>query len=192
MESTSSPKKKVSARDIILDISAGMSDAALMKKYKLSDKGLRSVFTKLLDKGFLSEKDFYSRPNQADGRLALTTTTAHDTVVMEDERDLLRLKPHVPIMVCGNNPAIQGVIQDISEKGVGIKGISACFGEIGTFVIEPEQYLPIDPIIFQAVCIWERHDEDGQCVAGFLFVHVTAEARKQLMKLLLLIEQESE
>jgi hypothetical protein len=192
MESTPSRKKTVSARDIILDISTGMSDAALMTKYKLSQKGLRSVFAKLMDKGFLSDKDFYSRPRQAEAQSAITTTTVHDTVVMEDERDLLRLKPHVPIMIYGNNPAIQGRIQDISEKGVGVKGINACFGEIGTFVIEPEQFLPIDPIIFQAVCIWARHDDDGQCVAGLLFVHLTPEARKQLMKLLLFIEQESE
>ena len=162
-----------------------------MARYKLSQKGLNSAFKKLLDKGLLYEKDFYDRPAGV-ATSGSHTTTVHDTVVVEDERDLLRLRPHVPIMIYGNHPGIKGEIQDISAKGVGIKGIDSSVGEMRSLVIMPEKFLPIEPIAFQAVCIWARHDEEGKCVAGFLFVDIPEEALKQIMKLMLFIEQDSE
>jgi Mor family transcriptional regulator len=36
-------KRTINAKDILADIKAGMNNAALMEKYGLSEKGLRSV-----------------------------------------------------------------------------------------------------------------------------------------------------
>ena len=44
-------KITVSAKEILADIKAGMDDTTLMQKYGLSDKGLQSIFKKLVDAG---------------------------------------------------------------------------------------------------------------------------------------------
>jgi uncharacterized protein (DUF433 family) len=41
------PKVKVEAKDVLIDIRSGMTDAELMEKYGLSAKGLKSLFNKL-------------------------------------------------------------------------------------------------------------------------------------------------
>ena len=41
------PSKKIDAKTILADIEAGMSDSALMEKYKLSAVGLESLLRKL-------------------------------------------------------------------------------------------------------------------------------------------------
>ncbi|MEW6348601.1 MAG: STAS domain-containing protein [Thermodesulfobacteriota bacterium] len=50
-----SRKAKVEAREVLKDLSDGMSDHDLMIKYHLSPKGLRSLMTKLVQSGLLSE-----------------------------------------------------------------------------------------------------------------------------------------
>ncbi|MGO9121436.1 MAG: hypothetical protein ACLQPD_27980 [Desulfomonilaceae bacterium] len=54
-------KKTVSAKEILADIKAGMDDSGLMQKYGLSDKGLQSIFKKLVDAGGLSQTKLAER-----------------------------------------------------------------------------------------------------------------------------------
>jgi hypothetical protein len=42
-------KTKISAKEVFDDIRSGIGDVALMKKFKLSEKGLRSLYKKLSD-----------------------------------------------------------------------------------------------------------------------------------------------
>jgi Mor family transcriptional regulator len=69
-------KKIVSAREILKDIKAGMDDAALMEKYRLSEKGLQSVFKKLTDAGALKQEDLDSRLTSREGTQILTDIRA--------------------------------------------------------------------------------------------------------------------
>ncbi len=48
-------KKEVSAKSVWVDLKAGLSDNALMEKYKLSPRGLLSLFNKIMDAGFIKE-----------------------------------------------------------------------------------------------------------------------------------------
>jgi ankyrin repeat protein len=48
-------KKEVSAKSVWLDLKTGLSDNDLMEKYKLSPKGLFSLFNKIMDAGFIKE-----------------------------------------------------------------------------------------------------------------------------------------
>jgi hypothetical protein len=52
---------KISAKEILADIKAGMDNSALMKKYGLSDKGLQSIFKKLMDMGVLKQEELEKR-----------------------------------------------------------------------------------------------------------------------------------
>jgi uncharacterized protein (DUF433 family) len=80
----SAAKCRIQAADAMADIRAGMSDAALMKKYDLSVKGLSSLFRKLIVSGkieqteldrrsFVSQQshfvDLYERPEPAVSRI---------------------------------------------------------------------------------------------------------------------------
>jgi len=47
------PSKKIDAKTILADIEAGMSDSALMEKYKLSAVGLESLLGKLRKTGII-------------------------------------------------------------------------------------------------------------------------------------------
>ena len=54
-------KKKVSAKAAVADIRSGMSDAALMSKYALSNAGLQSLFDKLVNAGYIDLSDLLER-----------------------------------------------------------------------------------------------------------------------------------
>src|SRR5208283_5839803 len=49
------PSKKIDAKTILADIGAGMSDSALMEKYKLSAAGLESLLRKLRESGIIQD-----------------------------------------------------------------------------------------------------------------------------------------
>ncbi len=54
-------KPVISAADAVKSIRAGMDDATLMKRYKISAKGLRSLFRKLVAAGFISRSELDER-----------------------------------------------------------------------------------------------------------------------------------
>lgn len=54
-------KPRIDAAEVLNCLKSGMDDAALMKKYNLSAKGLQSLFRKLEAAGLTSEAQFYLR-----------------------------------------------------------------------------------------------------------------------------------
>jgi hypothetical protein len=52
---------EVKVRDALRDIKSGLSDLALMEKYRLSDKGLGSLFRKFVSAGLLQHTQLESR-----------------------------------------------------------------------------------------------------------------------------------
>ncbi|MEJ2718447.1 MAG: hypothetical protein P8182_15145, partial [Deltaproteobacteria bacterium] len=54
-------KRTLNAGQVVTDIRAGMSDAEIMKKYHLSARGLASLFTKLLEAGFIEQSSLSAR-----------------------------------------------------------------------------------------------------------------------------------
>jgi PAS domain S-box-containing protein len=68
-------KPKVGAKEALTDIRAGMDDAALMKKYMLSAKGLHSLFKKLVDNGVLRQAEIEDRIVEPEGSLVIDFST---------------------------------------------------------------------------------------------------------------------
>lgn len=60
-------KRKVSAKEVLGDIKAGLTDAGLMKKYGLSIKGLDALFARLLKERLVTEGDLFTRGSQLHG-----------------------------------------------------------------------------------------------------------------------------
>lgn len=54
-------KRKISAKEIVVDIRSGMDDAQLQRKYGLSDEALESVFDKLMNAGAITESEIRNR-----------------------------------------------------------------------------------------------------------------------------------
>ena len=50
-------KRRIDTEELVADIRSGVTDVALVEKYKLSSRGLQRVFTKLLDSGALMADD---------------------------------------------------------------------------------------------------------------------------------------
>ncbi len=62
-------KKKISAKEIMVDLKEGMSDSDLMGKYGLSFQSLQELFTKLIDAKLATKAYFEKRAmKQATGR----------------------------------------------------------------------------------------------------------------------------
>jgi hypothetical protein len=54
-------KREINARDFMTDVKAGIDDVGLMKKHKLTPKGLDSTFRKLLTVGLISRFELAAR-----------------------------------------------------------------------------------------------------------------------------------
>ena len=62
---------------------------------------------------------------------------------------------------------------DISDEGVGARGLKASVHEVKTFIIPTDDYFQAEPIIFQGICRWvEEKDDRWESAAGFRVVKV--------------------
>jgi hypothetical protein len=92
--------RTVSAHEAARDLRSGVSDADLMKKYRLSSKGLQSLFGQLLDTGVVSQHDL-------DGRMPWTDHTVDVLGVLRqfglDRSHVSERDPTVPsqCVACG-------------------------------------------------------------------------------------------
>ena len=65
-------QRKIKASALVRDIRSGMTDCELMRKYRLSAKGLDSVLKKLLRIGAITAAEYNWRPAEYDDTVALT------------------------------------------------------------------------------------------------------------------------
>ncbi len=54
-------KREIRAKEALGDIREGMDDLALMEKYKINDRGLRSLFRKMVAAGLLTQQEIDGR-----------------------------------------------------------------------------------------------------------------------------------
>jgi hypothetical protein len=68
-------KREVNAKDFMSDVKAGLDDVRLMKKYRLSPKGLDSTFRKLLTVGLISRFELAARRSEQEETVDLSGDT---------------------------------------------------------------------------------------------------------------------
>lgn len=167
-------KRKIMAKEIINDIRGGMTDSELMDKYRLSIKGLQSIFRKLEAVKAIKPSELYGRFPGFD-----------DTIEVDQVRRQLReyLELSVPIHEM-ESPEKKGSVRDISTKGIGTRGIKASPGEAKTLVINPVNLFSIDPFSVEVVCRWVRRDGPNRdYLGGFEITAISEEARQRLRDL---------
>jgi hypothetical protein len=78
-----------------------------------------------------------------------------------------------------------GLVQDITEQGVQLFGVKMETEAERTLIIQASDYIKTAPLHFEAVCKWTRRENpQGYYVSGFEIVGISAEARKNLLKLM--------
>jgi hypothetical protein len=174
----------IKAADIINDLRGGMSKLELMEKYRVSPKALGMVLKELATLDFMTASEPHEPPR----------ALVYDVEALDGIRLLPRypLTIVLPILIYGgvydsNKARVmqkQGVVRDITEKGVGVRGIKARVEEVKTFVIPANDFFEIDPIVFEAMCRWIGPKEpESESVAGFEIVNISETAAQDLRKL---------
>jgi hypothetical protein len=172
-----SEKRVIRARDFVQDIQCGMSNSGLRRKYKLSTKGLRTVFRKLLDARILTKNDILRR-------FLNTRSLRH----MRNSRRFQRKRIQYPLVVCdAETPELKGFVRDISEKGIAVEGIEADRGDLRALAIPSNELAETSTFEFVVECRWARPatDDSGEFpVSGFEITHISTGAFEELMKLI--------
>jgi len=171
------------ATAIAEDARSGLTAGELKEKYRLSDSGLEKTCKELLTEGLLEAANMKT--------LELPFDTA--APFGHERRRAPRRTPSLPITVYDRSGrGSKGSIKDISEKGLGIRGIVGVVGESKTLLILGDDFGLVDPFEVEAECRWVgTEDPGGQQVAGFQIIAISDEDLRRLQELISLPELES-
>jgi hypothetical protein len=171
-------KRRIDTKELVADIRSGVTDVELMEKYKLSSRGLQRVFNKLVDSGSVMVDDISGRSISYD-----------DSVTLKKVRGSVRALPILSIDIHEkNNPQIIGRIKDLSEVGVGVRGLEAQVGELKSLLVVPDEFLEVERFSFEARCRWSRMGNQNKiCNAGFEITDISESSFIQLQELLQLM-----
>lgn len=84
-----------------------------------------------------------------------------------------------------SDPAVEGRLNDISEHGLQVAGISSSPGDLKTLIVRADGFVNVSSFQVTAECRW-THTEDpgGECVAGFRITAVSDTDLEELKKLI--------
>ncbi|MBI5249170.1 MAG: PilZ domain-containing protein [Desulfomonile tiedjei] len=169
--------RSINAEDIIRDVRSGVDDWDLNAKYGLTMQALANTIRLLMDGNRLSRSDLAGRENLFEEVMDPNAVRGHQRYYLDFE---------LPIIEKGNG--IRGKVHDLTEKGLGIIGISARVDEIKDFSINHEKFALINPFSFQARCRWMNYDRSsGECIAGFEIVDISPDDFLELQKLVRMV-----
>ena len=168
-------KRTIPVHEIAIDIRSDMTDLEVLEKYDLSPAGLRDIMQKLYQVDLISNADLYRRTvlyeRDPDG----------DNRRKSHRRYLTLLLPVYEVML----PEVKGWVTDVTEFGLGVRGLPATPGDLVTLVVRPEKYAPAHEIVFDAVCQWAEIEAPGaEPTAGFEIGDISQENMEALRSLI--------
>jgi uncharacterized protein (DUF433 family) len=173
-------KRQISTAEITADICSGMSDKQLMEKYRLSPPALQEVFEKLVASGVGLTPDFKERKHRPE-----------DWTAVRAELSRLSFRREVSFVLPifdENSPEMLGIVVDITESGVGVRGMEERVDETKTLVIPADEFFDVRRLRFYATCRWSAKDpSDAEHVAGFEIGGLSRNDVKELRRLIQLI-----
>ncbi len=186
----------ISAREVVEDVKAGMTDAAIIEKYDLSDRSLKAIYKKLLNWGSLTIEDLKRRQTVAHAGIdePATITPLQSSKVHKDseksseieQRSNPRADLYVPLPVYELGSSRFGVVKDVSESGLCVAGIPSLVGEVKSFQLPIDSFMNADPLLLVAECRWveKRGNKDKDVVAGFQLLDLSDADRTSLKNLI--------
>jgi hypothetical protein len=171
-------RQRINGRQFVADVTSGMNESGLMRKYGLSRKRLQRVCSELLAARNRTAKEFQEE-----------IPIDRSTVVEANVRQIQRYYPDFEVPIYESiSPEIHGRVRDITEEGVGVVGIEATVYEIKTFVVLGDPFGEVGPFEFEAECRWAKpNDGDRRNVSGYRIVDISEADLGQLRKLIHLI-----
>ncbi|MFC1836682.1 PilZ domain-containing protein [Thermodesulfobacteriota bacterium] len=163
----------VCEEEIVEAIRAGRSRKELLEEFRLTDRGLRWTCVTLISKGLVSWREV----NQ-------NLCSTLEELAPENYREARRWPLKFEVLVYdAESPHVEGIVRDISDKGLAIKGIKVEAGENRAFIIAEDDFGEYAKIAVEAQCKWARRDSDGEYVAGFEITHASAGHLRELQLL---------
>jgi uncharacterized protein (DUF433 family) len=168
--------------DIVRDIRSGASQSDLLKKYSLTSRGLRWALVNLISSGAISWQEVCGN-----------ICSSVDELIPDKPRHSKRLEveAEVPIHDVGN-PQVKGTVRNVSERGIGVKGIRATPGELKTLVICADEFGEYTSFPVEAVCKWACRDPQGDHVAGFEISQISMGSRREFQLFMKMIRMAQE
>lgn len=161
------------------DVRSEMTDSSLMAKYGLSSEELEEVFKTLLETEVLSRADFEA-----------WTIFGNQTVPLDIRLFRRRMSEDGLEVFRKDSLETSGTIINISQSGVGIRGMRAVPDEIVTLVVPNLEFRELGTIVLETRCRWMRNEgEERNSVGGFYIITV---AEGKWSRLLELVEQHEE
>ncbi len=108
-----------------------------------------------------------------------------DTVDVTSIRLVHRDFVEVPLPICdADDPKNIGTITNVTENGLGIRGIQVETGETKTLVFFSDRLFPVGPFALQAQCRWVKNGKaNGQIDSGFEITNISETSSLQLKKI---------
>jgi hypothetical protein len=168
-------KRTIPIKDFVTDIRTGKTNDQLMEKYQIDAFGLRNTLDKMLQVKAL-------RPDEVSDRMPSDS----ELPASPDRRQLPRryVLFSFPVYLADDLSA-EGLVNDITEKGLQLSGITAGVGETLSLLIRADEFADIYPFVFDATCRWCRHaSESANPVAGFEITNISEVGLEELRKLI--------
>lgn len=172
--------RTINPAELVNDIRSGMTDVQLMEKHKVSLRSLASLLKQLVEFKALRPREVFGRlPEYADD-VVLENVEA----TLESMRKLPRQYVDVSVGVLdAKDPEARGWLCDVTEEGLGIKGIACRVGENRTLLVTPYQRTECEPFLVRAECRWCRSRVGEEDSAGFKITAISEESLTELRKL---------
>jgi uncharacterized protein (DUF433 family) len=167
-------KNTIRINAVVRDIRSGLTKQELMEKYRLTPRGLSWVSMKLISSGAISWQEIY-------GKLCSSYPELAPDRLRRSERR--RLHFYVPIYA-GGEPEVVGSVRDVSQHGIGAKGIQAELGETKTLIIPGDNFGELGRVQFDARCAWAGKDLRGEHLSGFGITDVAVGSRQEFQLLI--------
>lgn len=170
-------RRRLNLKEILADITRGMSQSDLMRKYDLSAEMLRNVSRKLL-----AARGVRSASDDPDTII----TDAPDLVAT---REIMRHEVDFNLPVYDTSrPDIHGQVRDVSEQGISLAGIAAKEGDVKTLVVLDDDFGEFSSFELEGCCRWCFTDpKDETCLTGFSINEISEDDLVELRKLVRLL-----
>lgn len=169
------PRRRIKAKDLAEDIRSDLSDADIMMKYGLSYEALKRVSKKLVAARFL-------RATELCGRFVSYEDSSCFLPVRRTAREYIEIA--LPVYEA-TDTANRGIVRNISEKGIGIAGMSVQLEEAKHLVVLADQFCGIQAIEFQAICRWIRKKTGrNYSSAGLEITEISPESLERIQNLI--------
>ncbi len=168
-------RKKIKVKGFIRDFRSGTPDTELMAKHGLSREGLYMVYQRLIDLKAIHADEVFGEPE-------LRSKSVDPVHMREMERFCLDFELTVYEAA---HPGNRGIVRDITEKGVGLSGISCSQGDHKVLMINPDKFMDISPFLFKGECVWSDLDVvTRQVLSGFKVDEISDEDSDRLRQLI--------